>query len=79
MKFTNTEKSRGELAIRRMGEKAQTVYSETDPVTVAEYSNGEETLYFVDIAGNSCGGLTFEEAEQFLEDNYFEEEDEDQQ
>lgn len=76
MKITLNEMKNGELAVRRMSEKARKVYEETDPATVAEYKNGDDLLYYVDVAGNSCEGLTFEEAEKFLEDNYLEIEEE---
>ena len=76
MKFTNNEKTNGELAVRRMSDKARKVYEETDPCTVAEYLDDEDVFYFVDVCGNNCDRLTFEEAEQFLEDNFVEEKDE---
>ncbi len=75
MKFTNNEKSNGELAVRYMSDKARKVYDETDSVSVIEYDYGDEKRYFVDIAGYSRSGLTFEEAEEFLEDNAWEEEE----
>lgn len=72
--FSISEKSAGELAVHRyMSEKAKQVYDTTDPITVAEYSVDGETFYFVDVCGNYRENLTLEEAEEFLEDNYFEE------
>lgn len=79
MKFTPNEMANGELAVRRMSEKARKVYDETDPASVIEYDYGDEKRYFVDIGGYSRSGLTFEEAEEFLEDNYWEDEEEDEE
>lgn len=78
MKFTPNEMANGELAVRRMSEKARKVYDETDPISVIEYDYGDEKRYFVDIAEDRRSGLTFEEAEEFLEsyDLEYEEEDE---
>ena len=58
-----------------MSNKARKVYDETNPITFAEYCCGEDVYYFVDLAGYSRSGLTFEEAEEFLEDNAWKEEE----
>ena len=89
-KFTSSERSNGELAVRRMSKKAQEAYSDTDLIGVYEYvdegasyeaeqkaeAEGKDyfpgeldvVLYAVDYDGTIDNGLTFEEAEKWLED-----------
>lgn len=67
MRFTNSEKSRGEMAVWNLSEKAQRGYDETDPMTVYEYENDGRTLYAVEDADGIHKGLNLEELEEFLE------------
>ena len=89
-KFTSSERSNGELAVRRMSKKAQGAYSGADLIGVYEYVDGDAsyeaeqraeaegrdyfpgeldvTLYAVDYDGTVDSGLTFKEAEKWLED-----------
>lgn len=87
-KFTPSEKSNGELAIRKMSKKAQDVYDNGD-IAVYEYVDGDATCeaekeafdngvdffpgdldvvrYAIKYCGDVTLGLTFDEAEEYLE------------
>ena len=67
MKYTNSMKADGELAVRRMGEKARKYYNDTDPLDVYEYEADGATLYTVNEWGEWAEGLTFEEVEADFE------------
>lgn len=67
MIYTNSMKADGELAVRRMSEKARKYYNDTDPLDVYEYEADGATLYTVDEWGNYTEGLTFEALEAYLE------------
>lgn len=71
MKRTISMKSAGELACRRLSEKAQTVYNESQPFDVFEYENfeGEKVYAYTGVFG-AKDGMTFEELEEDLEDLY---------
>lgn len=88
-RFTSTEKSNGELAVRQMSEKAQRAYSGTDLLSVYEYIDYDATAeaeekafdndidfypgelnvirYAINDSGEMRNGLTFDEAEKYLE------------
>ncbi len=69
MKFTNRMKVNGELAMRRMSDKAQEFYSNTDPFNVYEYENeNDQTVYGYDGCFGEKYGLTFEEMQTELEE-----------
>ena len=70
-RFTNSERVAGERAVRDMSRKAQTLYSETDPLVVYEYDadeEDEEKRY----AYSGCFGedenLTFDELQDIFEE-----------
>ena len=68
-KYINSEKIAGEMAIRRMSKKAQDAYYSTDPMALYEYTPHEDTLYT--FTGEfAAEGLTFQEAEEYLESLY---------
>lgn len=67
MKYTNSMKANGELAVRRMSEKAKQYYNGTDPLDVYEYEADGATLYTVYEWGKWTEGLTFEALEAYLE------------
>ena len=74
-RFTPDEKRDGELAVRSMSVKAQTVYDESDPLFVYAYKNHEDSSdvgyvlqYAVELFGDVSVGLTFFEAQKMLED-----------
>lgn len=66
-KFTITEKSAGEMAVRRMSDKAQEFYSGADPLNVYEYEQDEKTLYAYDGLLGESFDMTFEELEKEFE------------
>ena len=68
MKFTTSEKTAGEMAIRRLSAKAFKIYSETDPLDVYE----RDDLLYV----RGCivaDGITLDKLEQMLVDLWEEE------
>ncbi len=66
-KYFQSEVSGGELAVRRMSEKAQWRYAAGDPIHVYKLSrDGDEPTYDVDMFGALTEGLTFEQAEELL-------------
>lgn len=89
-KFSQREKSEGELAVREMSLKAQEVYDGSDCISVIKYidydasykaeaeaeKNGVDYYpgeldvirYAVNIFGEIDLGMTFEEAQSYLED-----------
>ena len=68
-KFTTTEKSNGELAVRGMSEKAQDLYSNCDVIKVYEYTTDDDIKkYALDYDGFVTVNLSFEECEERLED-----------
>ena len=66
MKYSNSQKIAGELAARSLSEKAWKFYQESEPLTVYEYTEDDQTLYAIDIFSESHDGLTFEELDKFL-------------
>jgi hypothetical protein len=62
-KFTASEKINGELAIRKLSEKAQKFYSETDPLDVYE----REGKYFVRGCIGDSDDLTIDELNELFE------------
>ena len=69
MKYTNTMKADGELAVRRMSAEAQAHYNETDPIAVYEYEGDSGKLYAIYEWGEWCEGLTFEQVEAEFENH----------
>ena len=67
MKYTNSMKADGELAIRRMSDKARAYYNGTDTLEVYEYEADGATLYTVNEWGEWTEGMTFEALEAYLE------------
>lgn len=67
MKYTNSMKANGELAVRRMSDKARKYYNETDPLEVYEYEADGATLYTVNEWGEWTEGMTFESLEADFE------------
>lgn len=66
--FTQNHKAAGEAAVRQMSEKAQRFYSETEPLSVYEYTDLEDnTWYAFDGCFGTNTGLTFEQIQQLLE------------
>lgn len=66
-KFTISEKRAGEMAVRKMSDKAQNFYSGTDPLNVYEYEQDEKALYAYDGCLGETSGMTFEELEKEFE------------
>lgn len=57
-RYTNTEKVAGEQAVRKMSEKAQEFYSQTDPLNVYEYdSDGTKKYAYTGVF--EADGLSF--------------------
>ena len=69
-RFTNHEKIDGEMAVSKMSEKAKRYYYGTDPLAVYRYATAkaDEDVYAIKECGEWTLDLTFEEAEQYLED-----------
>ena len=68
-KFTTTEKSNGELAVRGMSEKVQDLCSNCDVIKVYEYTDDFDLVrYALDYDGFVTDNLSFEECEERLED-----------
>lgn len=68
-KFKSFEKTAGEMAVRRMSEKAQEFYNASEPLEVYEYDgNDEEPLYAYVGAWGEKDGMTFDELEKTLEE-----------
>lgn len=67
-KFTASEKTNGEMAIRNLSEKAQRVYSETDPLDVYE----RDGMYFVRGCLGNRDNLTIDELDKFFDFDDFE-------
>ena len=63
--ITLKNKENGELLVRDMSEKAQSVYYDSDPITVAKMYDG--TISIRGIFGD-YDDLSFEQAEKFFED-----------
>lgn len=71
MKYTNRMKVNGELAMRKMSDKAIEFYSGTDPFNVYEYEDeNNQPLYGYDGCFGEKNGMTFEELQQELEELY---------
>lgn len=68
MIYTNGMKADGELAVRRMSDKAQRFYNGTDPLEVYEYEADGATLYAVHDADGWTEGYTFEALEKDFEE-----------
>lgn len=71
-RFATGEKRAGEMAVRRMRDKAQKFYSETDPLAVYEYEDedeNEEPVKLCAIRGciGDRDGMTFEQLEKLFE------------
>lgn len=66
-KITNTEKVNGEMAIRSLSDKAERMYSGTDPLTIAEYEEDGKKLYAMRGCLGDQDGMTFEELQDELE------------
>ena len=65
-KLTHARKIEGEMLIRRMSEKAQKAYYETDPLAVyADDRNSTEDIDLVTVDGTK--NMTFNELERYLE------------
>ena len=76
MKLTNRMKTAGELAIRRMTEKAQQGYYDTDPLDVFEYETEQGTRYAVKNSdGITTWNFTFEGLQDYLESWVWDEEE----
>jgi hypothetical protein len=71
MKYTNSMKVNGELAVRRMSEEAQKFYFETDPFAVYEYETDEGIRYAYDDNVQVVEGLTFEEIDKELRELHY--------
>lgn len=77
-KFTVSEFSAGELAVRDMCEKARKMYGETDLISVVKYidldagdwDSSKTFKYAIIDCGEQYIDLTFEEAEKILVDQY---------
>ena len=79
MNYTNRMKVNGELACRGLSEKAARYYNETEPLTVYEYevwneeTEEDETFYTIKEGiggGHYIEGLTFEELNKWMEENW---------
>ena len=68
MKYTPAMKRAGEMAMRRMSEKAQKIYNETDPLYIYEYEKDERVLYAAEGAFGEEEDMTFGELQDWLED-----------
>ena len=73
-KFTNSEKVAGELAVRRMSQKAREFYNGTDPLAVYEYDADNGKRYAYSGAIGEDEDLTFEELQEVFENLLGEEE-----
>lgn len=66
-KLTSARKAEGEMLIRRMSEKAQEAYYETDPLAVyADDRSSTEDIDLVTVDG--AESMSFDELERYLED-----------
>lgn len=66
-RITSARKEEGEMLIRRMSEKAQKAYYETDPLAVyADDRNSTEDIDLVTVDG--AKSMSFDELERYLED-----------
>lgn len=63
--ITLKNREKGELLVRDMSEKAQGVYYDSDPITVAEMYDG--TISIRGVFGD-YDDMSFEQAEKFFED-----------
>lgn len=76
MKLTANMKAAGEMAIRRMTEKAQQGYYDTDPLDVFEYETETGTRYAVKNSdGITTWNFTFEDLQDYLESWVWDEDD----
>lgn len=71
-RFTVSEKRAGEMAVRRMSDKAKEFYNGTSPLDVYEYTdvdkNDEDiTLYAISGTLGEHQGMMFDELEEFFE------------
>lgn len=74
-RFTISEKRAGEMAVRRMSDKAQDFYNGTDPLAVYEYEDEDEDedeepvkLYAIRGCIGDRDGMTFDELGKLFEE-----------
>jgi len=63
MRFTNSAKIKGEMAVRQMSQGAQRGYNETDPLAVYQTDEG----FWIEDCDGVAGPMTMQEADERLE------------
>ena len=70
MRLNDRMKADGELAVRRLSEKARLFYDQTDPLSVYEYERDDKLMYAFDGCFGPVRDISFEELNEYFESFY---------